>query len=318
MRHDMLLYLEPEGGGLSPVSQALIATAFSLTANRDAAVFGFLPAAPTAEQRRLLCRWPWKTIYFCPDARRFHTDLCGAYLTDCIRATRPDIVLAGATAEGKAAAAQAAARLGTGLTADCTELLLSDSGRLIQRRPTFGGNRMAEILTERTPQIATVQPPAVDAAADAEYPLPLCLLEVPAHTSSITVLGYEAAPPGDTLSAASRIVAIGRGVRESADIPRFRELADRLGAVLGCSRALVERGWMPARLQIGLSGCAVRPDWLLTLGVSGSIQFQAGIRGARQIFAVDLNPDAPILRAADHPFCCDLYEVTEALLSSLS
>ena len=120
------------------------------------------------------------------------------------------------------------------------------------------------------------------------------------------------------IAEARRIIAFGRGIRSKEDIIAAEELAEKLGAVVAGSRPLVEKGWMPPSTQIGLSGHAVQPDWLLTLEISGSIQFQAGIRRVKRLIAVDSNPNAPILDQAHLPICADLYADLYQVLRSLT
>ena len=124
------------------------------------------------------------------------------------------------------------------------------------------------------------------------------------------------APASSALSDAQAIIAVGRGFRKKEDLEQVRELADLLGASLACSRAVVEMGWLSPEHQIGLSGQSVAPQWLLTLGISGSIQFRSGIRGVKRLIAVNQNPEAPILQIADVPICGDVYRVVPALLEA--
>jgi electron transfer flavoprotein alpha subunit len=114
--------------------------------------------------------------------------------------------------------------------------------------------------------------------------------------------------PAAAAGEADYVLALGGGVRSREDIGLFRKMSEITGAELMCSRSLVERGWFPQNRQIGLSGRCVAPRLLITLGISGSVQFMAGIQGAKKICAVNTDPGAPILRVADIPLICDLYE----------
>ena len=229
----------------------------------------------------------------------------------------PDIALIGSTPQGRVLASHAAAMLRTGVTADCTELSLTEEGRLLQCRPAFGGNLMAQILTKTAPQLAIVRPGALaapDAAADG---CPVWqTVDADCTTSAITVKQVSAAPASSALADAQAIIAVGRGFRKKEDLDQVRELAALLGASVACSRAVVEMGWLPPEQQIGLSGQSVAPKWLLTLGISGSIQFRSGIRGVKRLIAVNQNPEAPILQIADVPICGDLYRILPALLEA--
>ena len=109
------------------------------------------------------------------------------------------------------------------------------------------------------------------------------------------------------------ILAAGVGIREKEDLQRVSLLADSLGAELLCSRALVDRGWMPRSRQIGLSGQSVSAELLITLGISGSVQFLAGLDQITHLCAVDIDPHTPLMERADTPIQCDLYELLNAL-----
>ena len=112
------------------------------------------------------------------------------------------------------------------------------------------------------------------------------------------------------------IVAVGRGVRSEADLGMFEELAGRLGGLLGGSRPLVERGWIPASRQVGQSGRTVRPDLYLALGISGAIQHVAGISGGT-VIAVNNDRNAPIFQTANYGIVGDIYAIVPELLKAL-
>ena len=113
------------------------------------------------------------------------------------------------------------------------------------------------------------------------------------------------------------LVVAGRGVRKKEDLEMLRELAGLLGGKLASSRALVEKGWMSPREQIGLSGTTVRPLCMLTFGVSGTVQFMAGMKNTPNIIAVNTDPQARIFEIAHYPVCADLYEVVPKMIERL-
>ena len=113
------------------------------------------------------------------------------------------------------------------------------------------------------------------------------------------------------------LVAAGRGVKKKEDLEMLYHLAEILGGELACSRALVEKGWMPPERQIGISGNSVRPECLITFGISGTVQFMAGMRQAKRIIAVNSDPEARIFQIAHHPICGNLYEIVPELIQSV-
>jgi electron transfer flavoprotein alpha subunit len=230
----------------------------------------------------------------------------------CVKALNPAVVLAGATPEGRALAPALAAHLRTGVTADCTGLSLSDNGELLQIRPAFGGDIMAQILTPQArPQIATVRLGAFSALESAKRSRTKIKRFQAPHSQVLPLqtLGHFEDEPAKDL-----VIAIGGGLRDKAAISLFEKLAEKANASLMCSRCLVERGWFDQSRQIGLSGRSVSPKLLVTFGISGSAQFLSGIKGAKRLVSINLDKDAPILDFADVPLVGDMREIAERCL----
>ena len=133
----------------------------------------------------------------------------------------------------------------------------------------------------------------------------------------MTVEAVKEQSQDDSIAGQKILVAAGRGVKKKEDLEMLRELAHLLGGELACSRALVEKGWMSPSRQIGLSGSTVSPDYLITCGVSGTVQFMAGMKTAKNIIAINSDPDARIFEIAHYPVCADLYEVVPDLIERL-
>ncbi|MBO4887614.1 MAG: electron transfer flavoprotein subunit alpha [Firmicutes bacterium] len=247
---------------------------------------------------------------------------------DFIEKVRPSSVLVGATNIGRSLAPRVAAHFRTGLTADCTSLEMKENTDLVQIRPAFGGNIMAQIITTNTrPQFATVrykifqaQPKSsIEGLSEAELAEKIKVMKVdPAwEDKRIRVRNIEGLPPIKDISEAERIVAVGRGLKSPDDLQMARALADKLGAHLACSRALVETGWLDVSHQIGLSGKTVKPKLIITLGISGAVQFAAGMKTSDCIIAVNTDPAAPIFDIAHYCLVGDLYEVADELMHLL-
>jgi len=190
---------------------------------------------------------------------------------------------------------------------------------LIQIRPAFGGNIMARIITpNHRPQFCTVRYKIFSAPAPLKDPTGV-IERVPVDTallrSNVQVLSVERKPLETDLSEAGIIVAVGRGLKSKADLVLAEELAGAIGAQLACSRPLVECGWFDCKRQIGLSGRTVNADLIITLGISGSVQFAAGMKGSGCIIAVNNDEKAGIFDIAHYGFVGDLYEVVPALMA---
>ncbi len=233
---------------------------------------------------------------------------------------KPEILLFGATAFGRSLAPTIAARLGTGLTADCSVLDIDgETGLLRQTRPAFGGNLMATIVTPvHRPQMATVRPgvlpmPEPGTARQGE----IITDDEPVERGLVELLEEVRGTGGSQLRRAEIIVSVGRGIGQRKNLKLAQQLADKLGGVMGVSRPLVEMGWATQDQQIGQTGTAVSPRLLIACGISGAIQHLAGIANAGTVIAVNTDPDAPIFGAADYKVVADAAETLRGLLEAL-
>ena len=232
---------------------------------------------------------------------------------------KPEIMLFGATGQGRDLAGAVATKLQTGLTADCTGLAIDDKGFLLQTRPAFGGNIMATILTEYTrPQMSTVRPhvmplPVKDTSRTGE----IIRDTVPINEEDIAakVLEIIADTKGDAVdvAAAEIIVSGGRGMCNTENYGILQELADELGGVVGCSRAAVEAGWMPLERQVGQTGKTVRPKIYIACGISGAIQHLVGMQDSDVIIAINRDRNAPIFEVATFGIVGDLFQIIPAI-----
>ncbi len=248
-----------------------------------------------------------------------HTDvICGL-----IEAHKPEIVLFGATAQGRDLAPRIASRLGAGLTADCTGLEMDASDRLlVQTRPAFGGNVMATILCrDARPQMATVRPKVMvklepRAGATAEViEVPVNLDERSVLTRILEVVREEKGAVN--LAEAEIIISGGRGLKDPKNFDMIFDLAAALGGAVGASRATVDAGWIPAYHQVGQTGSTVQPRLYVACGISGAIQHLAGMQSSEIIVAINRDPDAPIFKAATYGIVGDLFEVVPALTEAI-
>jgi len=239
-----------------------------------------------------------------------------AYL---IEKYKPEIVLAGATSEGRSLLPRVAARLKTGLTADCTGLDINEDGLLVQTRPAFGGNIMARIICEhRRPQMATVRYKVMEEAIEQKRNGEVVIEEfVPKASRTQLLKDVLDETQKINLEDADIIVSGGRGIQDAKNFTLLQELADLFGAALGSSRPPIDDGWIPYSHQVGQTGKTVRPKIYIACGISGSIQHLAGMSSSDYIIAINKDPDAPIFKVADLGIVGDLFEVVPELIKRL-
>lgn len=256
-----------------------------------------------------------------PELKHFRIEPYTNAVFDAIKRTNPAIVLCAATPLGRSLAPRVAVRCRTGLTADCTELEVRENGELVQIRPAFGGNIMAQIITpHHRPQMATVRYKVMEPAEYRRMPgarVVHCHLEPHELKSGVRILQSEPKTGQSSISDAEVVVVAGRGLKSKADLHIIEELADLLGGQVGVTRPLVEAGWAEHTRQIGLSGRTIRPKLLITVGVSGAVQFTSSISGAELIVAINHDPQAPIFGVAHYGLVGDLYSIVEELLHEL-
>ena len=241
---------------------------------------------------------------------------------------RPEIILAGATAIGRAFFARVAVRLRTGLTADCTSLKIEetrnkDTGALQmllhQTRPAFGGNVMATIMTpNHRPQMATVRPKVFKRRDAGERVTSACEVVREALVLSAAqtrLIEIRKDPNAMDIASSPVLVAGGRGLKCAENFELLFRLAKLLGGEVACSRAAVDAGWMPSARQVGQTGRTVAPRLYLCFGISGAIQHLEGIRGAEKVIAVNTDPSAPIFSVADVGIVGDAKDVLLGLIA---
>ena len=231
-------------------------------------------------------------------------------IADALRQLQPDTVLFPATIRGRFLSAWAAAKLHTGLTADCTALSLTETGLLKQVRPAFGGNLTAEILCKTArPQMASVRPGVFPEPAPLTgRTCALRPLKLAASPERMKRLSFTPAESGVSLQGAPVIVTGGKGVGSKKGFEKLEELAALLGGGVGATRSAVDAGWISYPHQIGQTGITVRPRLYLAFGVSGLVQHTVGMSSSGVVVAVNKDRNAPIFACADYGIVADWEE----------
>lgn len=321
--NDILVFTEVSGGRLHPVGLELIGKALELAAPVGFRVKAVLAGNGVSDYARELLHYGVSevAVYDDPELGYFRADAYAACVEDYIKYAHPSVVLVGATSLGRSLAPRLSTRFRTGLTADCTRLELRQNTDLVQIRPAFGGNIMAQIVTTHTrPQFATVRYKVMNPAVRRDEPsgeilmrkLPKAVAQSKASCVSVTPV-----PPKNSISDAEILVVGGRGLQKESDLGMIRELAALLGGDWATTRPLVEKGWTTNERQIGLSGRTVRPKLIITCGVSGAIQFTACMNASDHIVAINNDPSAPIFDVAHIAIVDDLYKVLPELIRNL-
>lgn len=315
----ILVYIECRQGNVHPVVRELLAEAWRLAGKLGEDVYGVAVGRGLEAVPGQLAGCPLAKLWLYETEDEYNPLHYEKIMEECIEEVRPSVVLIGGTQEGRALAPRLAVAFESGLTADCTSLDIEEDGCLVQIRPAFGGNVMASIVTRHTrPQFATVRQGIMEASCGMPAKAPEILRKcVPPADDSFRILEVEKKEVPGGITDAKLLVVAGRGVKKKEDLEMLEELAELLGGRLASSRALVEKGWMPPQCQIGLSGSTVSPEYMITCGVSGTVQFMAGMRHTKNIVAVNTDPDARIFEIAHYPVCGDLYEIVPAMIKRL-
>ncbi len=256
-----------------------------------------------------------------PVYRHYRTQSYTEAICHLIEKYRPEIILMGATAQGRDLAGAVATVVGTGLTADCTGLGIDDKRNLMQTRPAFGGNIMATIMCDKfRPQMATVRPHVMqmpefqpgrkgEIIRDSFAPLEENIL-----VKVLEVLSDRDGKDQVDVAAAEVIVSGGRGLMNKENFSLLQELADELGGVVGASRSAVDAGWISHSRQVGQTGKTVRPKIYIACGISGAIQHMVGMQDSDVIIAINRDPEAPIFQVATYGIVGDLFQVVPSLI----
>ena len=347
------VFCEQRQGALMPTDFELVSEARKLADELGCEVTGLLLGDNVEGIAKELGGYGADKVMVCdsPLLKDYTTDAYAKVVCDMVNEYKPEVLLIGATNIGRDLGPRCAARLHTGLTADCTHLdvdvekyaaFLQEASTLPQAqidalnredrnlkmtRPAFGGHLMATIICPRfRPQMATVRPGVLkkgeydEAKANAVKveKLAINLTEADIQTKVLEVV-KEAKELVD-LTGAEVVVSVGRGI--SKDVEKGIKLAEELaaefpGAVIGGSRAATDAGWLTADHQVGQTGKTVHPKLYVALGISGAIQHKAGMQDSECIVAVNKSDSAPIFDVADYGICGDLFKVVPMMIDAI-
>lgn len=317
----ILVVAEVDQGQVQPVTLELLSKARQLAGQQeDGQVSVLLLCEKGSHQAQSLINQGADIVYLFqgPGLNRALEDRWTQAVVQVVEQDRPEILLFGATEFGRSLAPRVAARLKTGLTADCTALEIDrETGLLQQTRPAFGGNLMATIQCPvRRPQMATVRPGIFPADPPRQRQGRIEKMPCPEGEGKVWLLDETPLQRQAGIESARIIVAAGRGIGSQKNMADIRRLARLLGGQAAVSRPLADAGWAPYELQVGQTGKTVAPKLYLAFGISGAIQHLAGIGGAETIVAINSDPEAPIFQVAHYAIIGDCVQVLRQMLSA--
>lgn len=257
-----------------------------------------------------------------PELEHYTTDGYTKAICELANAKKPNIIFIGATFIGRDLGPRVAARLETGLTADCTSLDVDvESGDLLATRPAFGGNLMATIVCpDHRPQMATVRPGVFEKLPLGENDATVENVEIKFNSNDIRTKIVEIIKEHKDIvdiSEANVLVAGGRGIGSEENFKMLKELAEVMNGSIAASRAAVEKGWVDKDYQVGQTGKTVRPSIYVACGISGAIQHAAGMQDSDMIIAINKDANAPIMKIADYAIVGDVNKVVPEFIAQL-
>lgn len=319
----ILVYIDHLDGKIHPVSLELIGKAKELASKINHPVYALMIGDDIETSAQELRHYGVDDIFISEskDLKHFVIEPYAAVFEDLIERVKPSSILVGATNIGRSLAPRIAARFRTGLTADCTILDMKENTDLIQIRPAFGGNIMAQIITQNhRPQLCTVRYKIFSAPERQEIPsgeIHKFLVKEEHLDTKIKIIEVTKKEVEEDISEAEVIVAVGRALKNAKDIEIFQELADLLNGKLACTRPIIENGTLGAKKQIGLSGRTVKPKLIIACGIQGAVQFTAGMNSSDTIIAINSDESAAIFNIAHYGIVGDMYEIVPKLIENI-
>ena len=252
-----------------------------------------------------------------PALKRFAAEAYKGVALEALKDVDLGILLIGATKRGKELAARVSAALDTGCMTECIGVDVDEEGRLLGQRLTYGGSVISSQVSAKEPHVATIPPRTFKKADPAPREGEISVLDVDIQNQRVKVVESREKARGDAgLAEAPIVVSAGRGFKDKADLRLLEELAEVLGAKIGCSRPIAaDLGWMEE--WIGISGYKISPKLYIACGISGTIQHAAGIRDAQIIVSVNSEEGANIHEISDYSIVGDIYTVIPALTKAL-
>lgn len=323
--NDIWVVTELVGGCLTSVSLQLLGKARQLADQSGGKVVAVIMGHEINSLAQELVKYGADEVLVAdhPELVFYRTLPYARLLGKLVKEEKPNVVLLGATSQGRDLAPRVAARLQTGLTADCLDLSINKEGILVQTKPSYGDNVMVDIIIpEHRPQMATVRPNV--------FPLPDRIDNREGEVTSVTVT----LQPDDLKTVVKEIIAEeheasrleeadvvicgGRGMGSKENFEQLYVLAEALGGAVGATRPAVDENWIDDAFQIGQSGKMVAPKLFIACGVSGAVQFTVGMEKSKIIVAINKDASAPIFNFATYGIVGDVREIIPTILHEIT
>jgi electron transfer flavoprotein alpha subunit len=313
---------EHRQGAVRDITYEMLTKARELAGKTNSEVTAVFLGKDVKEQGKTLTEYAKNVLLIQdPKLENFNSEAYKRVLTKLIAEHKPLLVMIGHTSYGIDLAPRLATALDLPLATDCIDLEF-ENGILTVTRQMFGGKVNVKATTRKAEtHLATVRQ-ATFAIQKPAPPATGQIIEIPSLlTEEITekrFLQYVLPPPGGVdITAAEKLVGVGRGIKDVANMPLVEELAKTVGGVLACSRPIVDKGWLPTDRQVGTSGKTVKPKLYLAVGISGAFQHVLGMKSADLIIAINKDPKAPIFSFADYGVVEDLFKIVPALKNKI-
>jgi electron transfer flavoprotein alpha subunit len=314
---------EHRQGQVRDITYEMLTKARELAAKTSAEVIAVMLGKNVKEHAKAIAEYA-KSVLVVEDERleNFNSEAYRTILTKLIAEHKPILLMMGHTSYGVDLAPRLAAALNLPLATDCIDLIF-EGDTLKVTRQMYGGKvnvsvtvRKAEtyVATVRQATFAPQKPTPSETGQITEIPSPLT-----EEIQEKRFIQYLLPPPGGVdITAAEKLVGVGRGIKDVANIQIVEQLAKTMGAVVSCSRPIVDKGWLPTDRQVGTSGKTVKPKLYLAVGISGAFQHILGMKSSDLIIAINKDPKAPIFSFADYGIVDDLFKVVPALNNKIA
>jgi len=320
---EIFVLAEHRQGQLRDITYEMLTKARELSEKTSSEVTAIVLGKNVKEHAKMLTEYA-KTVILVEDAKleNFNSEAYKKILSTLITQHKPLLVMMGHTSYGVDLAPRLATALNVPLATDCIDLTF-ENGALTMTRQMFGGKvNVKAVARNAETYITTVR----QATFAPQKPSPPANGQTVETASTLTeeigekrFIQYVLPPPGGVdITAAEKLVGIGRGIKDVANLPVADELAKTLGGVLACSRPIVDKGWLPTDRQVGTSGKTVKPKLYLALGISGAFQHVLGMKSSDLIIAVNKDPKAPIFSYADFAVVEDLFKIVPSLKNKIN
>lgn len=317
------VYVEQNEGRAADVSWELLGAGATLAKKLDTQLEAVVIGCEAEDIAEEAASYGASKVYLIdhPLLKHYRTTPYAKALTQVAISYRPQVILIGATRNGRDLSGMVATNIGTGLTADCTSLDIEpDTGLMLQIRPTWGGRQLAVIMTPKhLPQMSTVRPgvfprpPKTNAKAEiVRVGMNFREEEIPTK-----ILDFEWIERSSMLQESDIVVSGGRGLGSEKNFQLVRDLASALGGAVGASRRAVESGLADKESQVGQTGKTIRPKLYIAVGISGSIQHLVGIEGAEVVIALNIDPEAPIFNSCNYGVIGDATKILPLLIDEM-